>query len=265
MFRTGWTSMETFEFIEFEESGATATVWLNRPPANAVSQDMYVELKQFFDNVDKYLPDARVVVVAGRGKHFCGGNDLEEFKTLSPENSPARMKQVREAFFSIRDSAKPTVAAVQGAAVGTGLCIAASCDLVVAAENARFSLPEVNVGVMGGAKHLSRLVPQGMVRLMHLSGDMVPAADIYKFGGIVEVVPNDELMTRAQALADSLARHSPAALRFAKLSMNTIEYMDLESGYEYEQSLTGELSGYEDSKEAVNAFLERRTPHYTGR
>ena len=178
-----------------------------------------------------HLPEARVLVLAGRGKHFCGGNDLEEFKTLDPENSPGRMKEVREAFFSIYDSTKPVIAAVQGAAVGTGLAIAASCDLVVAAESSRFALPEVNVGVMGGAKHLSRMVPQGVVRLMHLSGDPVPAA---------KLLPYEQ-------------------------SLNAIEYMDLKSGYEFEQSLTGELSGYEDSKEALNAFLERRTPVYTGR
>lgn len=257
--------MKHFKFIEWDETGPTATVWLNRPPANAVNQAMYVEIKDFFDNVDTLLPDARAVVLAGRGKHFCGGNDLSEFQTLDPENSPSRMKQVREAFFSIYDSTKPTIAAVQGAAVGTGLCLAASCDLVVAAGSAKFALPEINVGVMGGAKHLSRLVPQGMVRLMHLSGDFIPASRLQPFGGIVEVVPDDKLQETAQALATSLARHSPAALRFAKRSMNEIEYMDLKAGYEFEQSLTTELSGYEDSKEAVNAFVERRTPVYTGR
>lgn len=257
--------MAQFEFIEWQANGSTATVWLNRPPANAVNQSMYVEIKEFFDNVDAHLPKARVLVLAGRGKHFCGGNDLEEFKTLGPENSPGRMKEVREAFFSIYDSTKPVIAAVQGAAVGTGLAIAASCDLVVAAESARFALPEVNVGVMGGAKHLSRMVPQGVVRLMHLSGDLIPAAKLLPYGGIVDVVPDEKLHETAQSLAESLARHSPAALRFAKQSLNTIEYMDLKSGYEFEQSLTAELSGYDDSKEALNAFLERRTPVYAGR
>ncbi|MBC2640755.1 MULTISPECIES: enoyl-CoA hydratase-related protein [unclassified Rhodococcus (in: high G+C Gram-positive bacteria)] len=257
--------MTQFEFIQWQETGPIATVWMHRPPANAVNQAMYVEIKRFFDNVDELLPEARVVVLAGRGKHFCGGNDLAEFQTLDPANSPSRMKQVREAFFSIYDSTKPTIAAVQGAAVGTGLCLAASCDLIVAAESARFALPEVNVGVMGGAKHLSRLVPQGMVRMMHLSGDLIPASRLLPYGGIVDVVADDKLLDTAQDLAASLARHSPAALRFAKQSLNTIEYMDLKAGYEFEQSLTAELSGYEDSKEAVNAFIERRAPVYTGR
>src|SRR6476620_729735 len=115
--------MTQFEFIEWQENGTTATVWLNRPPANAVNQGMYVEIKAFFDNVDVHLPEARALVLAARGKHFCVGNDLEEFKTLNPENSPGRMKEVREAFFSIYDSTKPVIAAVQGAAVGTGLAI----------------------------------------------------------------------------------------------------------------------------------------------
>src|SRR5687767_14433834 len=93
--RQNGQGMAQFEFLEWQENGTTATVWLNRPPANSVNQAMYVEMKEFFDNVDVHLPEARVLVLAGRGKHFCGGNDLEEFKTLDPENSPRRMKQVR--------------------------------------------------------------------------------------------------------------------------------------------------------------------------
>ncbi|MGO4258846.1 enoyl-CoA hydratase-related protein [Marmoricola sp. RAF53] len=254
-----------FESIEFRTEDGIGTVWLNRPPVNAVDSTMYVEIKTFFDEIDIHLPDARVIVLAGRGKHFCGGNDLAEFQTMTPDNAGERMRLVRESFWAIYDCPVPVIAAVHGVAVGTGLAIAASCDLIVAAEGARFALPEVNVGVMGGAKHLSRLVPQGMVRRMHLQGDLVDVAEIAPFGGIAEVVPPEQLMDAAHRLAASIARHSPAVLRFAKRSLNTIEHMDLKQGYESEQRLTVELSGYEDAKEAVNAFVERRPPVYTGR
>jgi enoyl-CoA hydratase len=238
---------------------------MNRPPVNAVSQPMYAEIKDLFSRIEEYAPDARAVVLVGAGKHFCGGNDLEEFKTLTPENSRVRMMAVREAFAAIYDSALPVIAAVRGVAVGTGVALAGSCDLVVAASGARFSLPEIGVGVMGGAKHLSRLVPQGVVRRMHYTADLVPAEELVQYGGIVSVVPSEQLEQAATELAQRITRHSPVAIKIAKRSLNQIEYMDLKSGYQFEQGLTAELSAYEDAKEAVQAFFERREPQYTGK
>jgi enoyl-CoA hydratase len=263
--KEGATAMKQFEFIECDDEGTTATLWLNRPPVNAVISEMYVEIRELFGDLAAYLPEARAVVLAGRGKHFCAGNDLSEFQSMNPQNAPSRMKQVREAFWAIYDAPIPVIAAVHGAAVGAGLGLAASCDLIVAADDAKFGLPEISVGVMGGAKHLSRLVPQGMVRLMYLTGELVGAQVLQPFGGIAKITPPNELLDTARGLARSIARHSPVALRFAKQNLNAIEYMDLKAGYEYEQGRTAELSGYADSKEAVNAYLERRTPVYTGR
>lgn len=257
--------MPDLQFIDWQSDGPIATVWLDRPPVNATDQQLYGEIRTFFRNVPDYLPEARAVVLAGRGKHFCAGNDLAEFQTLDPDNAPEQLQLAREAFWAIYDSPYPVIAAVHGVAVGSGLAIAASCDLVVAAEGARFATPEVNVGVLGGAKHLSRLVPQGMVRLMHYTGDLYTAEQLLPYGGIAEIVPNDGLLEAARDVARSIARHSPVTLRLAKRSLNGIEYRDLKSGYEFEQGQTRELAGYEDSKEAVNAFLERRTPVYTGR
>src|SRR5699024_8330876 len=123
-----------------------------------------------------------------------GGNDLEEFLTMTPENSRPRMRTVREAFAAIYDAALPVIAAVQGVAVGTGVALAAACDIVIAAEGARFGLPEINVGAMGGAKHLSRMVPQGVVRRMHLTGENAPAEELVPYGGIARVVPLESLL-----------------------------------------------------------------------
>jgi enoyl-CoA hydratase len=257
--------MNQLTHIDWHVDGHIATVWLSRPPLNATDQLLFSEIREFFSNIVEYLPQVRVVVLAGRGKHFCAGNDLADFQTLTPDNAPERLKLARDAFWAIYDSPLPVIAAVHGVAVGSGLAIAASCDLVIAAEGARFATPEVNVGVLGGAKHLSRLVPQGVVRLMHYTGDQYPAEKLLPYGGIVEIVPAERLLESAQTLARSIARHSPVTLKLAKRSLNGIEYMDLKAGYEFEQKLTRELSSHEDSKEAVNAFLEKRTPVYTGR
>jgi enoyl-CoA hydratase len=203
-----------------------------------------------------------VVVLRGEGKHFSAGNDLDEFMTLTSENSPGRMKLVREAFSAIYDCPVPVIAAVHGYALGTGVALAGSCDLVICGESAHFGTPEVGVGVMGGAKHLSRLVPQQVVRLMYLTADPVPASEIIRYGGVVRIVPDADLLDAALELAGRLTRHSPLALRMAKESLNTIEYMDLASGYQFEQRLTGRLAGSEDSQEARRAIVEKRPPRY---
>jgi enoyl-CoA hydratase len=255
----------TFSNLALSLESHVATVTMRRPPVNAVDLPMYSELKQAFSNIRTLMPEARVAILTGEGKHFCGGNDLNEFATMTPDNAPVRMLQVREAFLAIYDCALPVIAAVRGVAVGTGVALAGSCDMVIAGQSARFGLPEIQVGAMGGAKHLSRLVPQGVVRRMHLTADMLTATELAPFGGIVKVVPDETLLEEAHGLAKRVARHSPVALRIAKRSLNQIEYMDLRSGYQFEQSLTAELSGYGDAKEAVAAFFEKREPVYTGR
>jgi enoyl-CoA hydratase len=257
--------MSTYEFLRVEtgEQGI-ATVTMQRPPVNAVNQVMYRELRSMFEELAA-REDVNVVILAGDGKHFCGGNDLDEFKTLSPENSPSRMKEVREAFWAIYDCPVPVVAAVQGVAVGTGLGLVASCDFAVAAEGARLGVPEIAVGVMGGGKHLMRLMPQPQVRWMFFSGDPVGVEELVGYGAILAVVPPDELLAEAHRRAAAIARHSRLAIRYAKRSLNEIEFMELKPGYEAEQVYTGELSGYDDAKEAIAAFFERRDPVYTGR
>jgi enoyl-CoA hydratase len=252
-----------FEFLYVEWRGPVAVVTMRRPPVNAVNQQMYGEIRDLFSRVDELLPQARVVVLRGDGRHFCAGNDLVEFGSLTPANAPGRMKLVREAFAAVYDCPLPVIAAVHGAAAGTGAAIAGSCDLVVCAESARIAVPEVGVGVMGGAKHLSRLVPQQVMRQMYFTAEPVPAADLVQFGGIATVVPDEHLLDSALALAKRIAVHSGAALRHAKESLNTIEYMDLKAGYESEQRATARLSGHPDSQEARRAVLEKRAPTYS--
>ena len=254
----------SYEFLRWSVEDRVATVWLDRPPVNAVNQAMYRELRELFGDVSQMGEDVRAIVLAARGRHFCAGNDLNEFRTLSPENSPARMREVRAAFFAIQDAPLPVIGAVHGTAVGTGLAIAASCDFIVAAAGARLGVTEIRVGVMGAAKHLSRLVPEPVVRSMFFSGEPLPVEDLVGYGAVIAVVDPDELLPEALRRARQIAAHSPAAIRFAKRALNRIEFMELKPAYEYEQSLTGELSGHPDSKEAINAFFESREPAYGG-
>lgn len=252
-----------FAHLDLEIGDAIATVWLARPPVNSVSQAMYRELEALFSQPERYLPGAKAIVLAGRGRHFCAGNDLHEFATLSPENSDERMAEVRAAFFAIQDCPTAVVGAVRGAAVGTGLAIAASCDFVVAAEDARFGTPEIGVGIMGGARHLARLVPEPIVRWMYLTGEPVDVHRLVALGSVVATTSPDDVVALARAHAARIVRHSTAAIRMAKRSLNAIEVMDLQPGYTFEQGLTRELSGHPDSLEARRATLERRPANYS--
>lgn len=254
--------MGEFQYLEHKAKGSVLLVRLARTPVNAVNDAMYQEIRALFSSVDRIAPEVNAVVLTGTGKHFCGGNDLDEFLTMDSANARVRMFHVREAFFAIQDCAVPVIGAVHGAALGTGLAIAASCDIVVASTDARFGLPEITVGVMGGARHLARLVPQPMVRRMFFTGEPVSAAELYRVGGIDQVVERDALEETALALAAKIARHSPTALRVAKTALNAVETMDLKPGYEHEQSWTGWLSDHPDSKEAIRAGRERREPRY---
>jgi enoyl-CoA hydratase/carnithine racemase len=249
------------------EAGADgiALVKLNRPPANAVDRDMYIDIAHLFRNPDVIGPDVRAIVLAAAGKHFCAGNDLDEFASMTPDNGAERMWRVREAFFAIQDCPVPVIGAVQGAALGTGLAIAASCDFVVAAAGAKFGLPELTVGVMGGARHLARMAPQPLVRRMFFTGEHLPAQQFADAGAAVVVVPPERLIETARGFAARIASYSPTAVRLAKQILNRIERMELKQGYEFEQGFTVRMSGHPDSKEALQAFAERRPARYAKR
>ncbi len=248
------------DFVNLEVRDHISIVTIDRPPVNAINQQLYEEITSTFKAVDGH-DEIRAVVFRAEGeKAFIAGNDLNEFATMNPDNAEERMVRVRESFWSVYDCRVPVVGAVNGVALGSGLAYAAVCDALIASEDATFGLPEIDVGVMGGAKHLSRLVPQMMVRYMHYTGATITAQEMKEFGAVIEVVPKQDLMQTALTLADRIAKKSPIAIEMAKKSLNAIERMGLKEGYELEQGLSGELSGYEDSKEAVRAFFEKREP-----
>ena len=253
-----WTRLET----DLAPDGV-ATITLARPPVNAVDLVMYRELRDLFVDIDSIGNDVRAVVLTGEGKHFCAGNDLEDFATMDGDNVRERMFHVREAFFAIQQCAVPVIGAVAGAALGTGLAIAASCDFVIAAEDASFGLPELSVGVHGGARHLSRLVSQPLVRWMYFTGQRLSAAEMHAVGAVVRVVPRSELLAAAESEARRIAAYSPTAVRMGKHGLNDIEFTDIRTGYEHEQGLTARMMRHPDSKIALEASRAGETPAYS--
>lgn len=242
-----------------------AVVTLDNPPVNALPMETVQELTDVFDSFND-RDDVRVVVLTGTGKAFSGGADLKQRPDFSiPGVRSRRNRLVREVAYAIADNAKPTIAAVNGPALGAGLGLVASCDIIVASERATFGLPEVDVGLMGGGKHAARLFPHSLVRRMMLTGYRVPAEEAYRRGVIEAALPHDDLMPWAMELARTIASKSPLAVRYAKDSMRTIETMTLRDGYVYEQGNTAKLSTSYDAAEAQRAFVEKRAPVFQGR
>jgi enoyl-CoA hydratase len=260
------------KFIQLDIADGIATVTLNRPKVNALSAEMFREITATFRQLGQSR-DASVVVFTAPGERiFCAGVDLQDsarrharelaegdtvIDLLDPGASP------RDCFDAVMDCPLPVIGAINGMAIGAGAVLAACCDIVIASENASFSVPEIKAGVLGGARHLQRLVGSHKMRVMYLTGDAVPAQELYRLGAIEAVVPAEQLMTAARALAARIAANSPLGLRLGKEAMNRVEDMGVKEGYRLEQDYTGRVSRYKDSQEARAAYLEKRAPNWS--
>jgi len=254
------------EVIRCEVSDYIAQVTMDRPPVNALSQAFQEEMMLVFDTLSD-RDDVRVAVLTGAGKHFCAGADIKA--RVGGERQPGdgwqHSRRAREAFHSIVECKVPVIGAINGSALGAGLAIAASCDMLIAAENCSLGLPEINVGLLGGGRHAMRLFGHSKARRMMFTGQRLDGHELYRLGVVEACVPPDQLMDTAMALAKEIAGKSPIAMQLAKHAMNAIEFMSLRDGYRFEQSMTAELSKYEDSREAMRAFVEKREPVFKGR
>ncbi|OWT73667.1 MULTISPECIES: enoyl-CoA hydratase/isomerase family protein [unclassified Achromobacter] len=255
-----------FDTLRVALQDHVATVWLDHPPVNAVNtqllQDLTLALDQFGDD-----PEVRCVVLTGQGKVFCAGADLKNRGQMldQPGGLPQHSRRTRELFHAIRECPKPVIAALNGPALGAGLGIAASCDILVAAESASLALPEVDVGLLGGVKHAQRLFGHSRLRRMMLTGMRVTGAELYRLGIVEACVPNDRLMEEAGAIARQIASKSPVSVQLMIQTANAIEDMSLRDGYRYEQDMTAQVAKTDDAKEARQAFLEKRAPVFKGR
>lgn len=243
-----------------------ATVTIDRPPVNAVNAQLLDEMMLVFDTLSDRT-DVRVAILTGAGRTFCAGADIKERagRERAPGDIWQHSRRAREAFHALVECKVPVIAAINGAALGAGLAMVASCDMLLASENAVLGLPEINVGLLGGGRHAMRLFSHSKARRLMFTGQRLTGAQLYAMGIVEECVPADKLMETARALAAEIASKSPVAMRLAKHAMNSVEFMTLRDGYRFEQGMTAELSQYEDSKEAMRAFVEKRPPVFTGR
>lgn len=255
------------KFIEIDvNADHVATITLNRPPVNALEPQIREELVWAFDTMHD-RDDVRAIVLCSRGKVFCAGADIKAKTMMSDEPGTyvRANRLIREAFYCILECPKPVIAAVHGAAIGAGFAMASCCDIIVAAEDAFFSMPEINVGLAGGVGFLQRVMPQHKLRWLLLSGERISPADLQRMGVIEKVVPAADLMPTAMAVATMIASKSPVASRMIKESFALAEDRTLRDAYRLEQNVTVALSRKDDTREAQRAFVEKRKPNFTGR
>jgi len=239
-------------------------VTIDRPPVNAMTLAAHRELLAALRSVEDDA-DIRCVVLTGAGdRAFVAGGDVGELGAMDAASALVRTRVIRQVFDAIRRNPVPVIAAVNGYALGGGLVMVSQCDIVVAAETATFGLPEINVGVMGGTKHLARIVPEKVMRWMALTGNRVDAAYLERLGAIAKVVPKEKVLDAALAVADEICAKSPAGVRLMKEVINLTEPMDVDNGYHVETYATAIISTHPDSKEAAKAFKEKRKPLYGG-
>lgn len=260
--------MELFSLphIKIEIADFVATVTMSNPPVNAQTDETQEELIFAMDCLSD-RDDVRVVVLTGEGRTFCAGVDIKARAVKEWAEGTRRQNQrtARESYHAVRECTKPVIGAINGAALGAGLAIVASCDILIASERATLGLPEVTVGLMGGCRHAMQLFGRSCVRRIMLTGDRIDGAELYRLGVVEACVPHDDLLSTAQEMGRRIAGYSPLATQLAKQSLNTIEQLSLRDGYRYEQEMTIQLGKTEDSKEAMAAFREKRAPVFTGR
>ncbi len=257
-----------YETLLLEQADGVVTVTINRPEKrNALNTRVRRELVQALDRV-REDDAARVVIVTGAGaRAFVAGADVREFAGRTAAQQQAAMEE-RRVFDEVAAFPKPTIAMVNGYALGGGCELALACDLRVAGRSARFGQPEIKLGLLpggGGTQRLSRLVGPGRAMRMVLTGEMVAAEEAERIGLADLVVADAELPRRTMALARQIAAHSPVAVRMAKEALRAAVELPLAQGLERERELFLEAFASEDATEGIAAFLEKREPRFRGR
>jgi enoyl-CoA hydratase/carnithine racemase len=223
---------------------------------------MQNELTRIFDYASD-SDEVRVLILTGSGHVFSAGADLKSRPDINVAGAlPEHSRRTRECFHAIVECRRPVICALNGPALGAGLALAASCDILLASENASLGLPEIDVGLLGGARYAMRLFGHAMTRQMVFTGYRVPAAELLRLGVVLAMVPQEALMSSAMEMAQTIAQKSPLAVQLAKHALGAVAEMSLRDGYRFEQEMTALLSKSEDGKEARAAFLERRAPVY---
>ena len=266
------TDLSTYEHILVNRTGRILTLTLNRPDRlNALHGPLHTELSTIFRDVNRD-PDSDVVILTGAGRGFCAGGDVKGMATSESGSNVKRSRaevrgEAQEIVHSILDLEKPLIASVNGVAVGLGATVALLCDIVIASDRARIGDRHVNVGLVagdGGAVIFPLLVGINKAKELLMTGDLIEGEELLRLGMVNHLVPHDELPSFTMAMAERLAGMAPYACRATKMVLNKIlkqrAELVLDAGLAWERL----GAPMHDHHEAAQAFVEKRTPVFTG-
>jgi enoyl-CoA hydratase len=258
-----------FEVLSEPGDEGIAVVTVNRPDKmNALSGAVVAELKDAFTRIGSD-PAVRAVIVTGAGnKAFVAGADINELAVLTPVEAREYAIQGQETFRLLETCGKPTVAAINGFALGGGLELAMACSVRFASENAKLGQPEVKLGLIpgyGGTQRLPRLVGRGRALELLLTGEIIEPAEAHRIGLVNSVVPQDELLRYSRFWLAKVLANAPLSLGLVLEAVDTGLDSSLDAGLRFEAAAFGISAATEDRREGTRAFLEKRKPAFAGK
>ena len=255
------------ELVRLEVDDGVGTIRLDRPPMNAIDEDLTRELRAAADEASRRV-DVRAVVVWGGEKVFAAGADIKMMAGMSPAEAKPMIAGLQDAFSMVEEIPKVTIAAVSGYALGGGCELAMCADLRFAADDAKLGQPEIKLGIIpgaGGTQRLPRLVGPSRAREIIYSGRVVPADEAFDIGLVDAVFPADRVYEEAVESARGYARGPTQALRAAKLAITWGGRTDLRTGLVIEREAFVDLFATEDRSEGMAAFMDKREARFQGR
>jgi enoyl-CoA hydratase len=258
----------TYELLTFEVADRIATITVNRPDKlNALNDALMAELSLAIDEAVR-RGDVGAVLLTGAGRAFVAGADIGELADQTATEGKARAERGQQAFRKFERSPKPTLAAVNGFALGGGCELAMACHVRLASETAKFGQPEVKLGIVpgyGASQRLPRLVGKGRALQLLLTGEMIDAAEAYRIGLVNRVVPPAELLDAARAMLATMLAQGPLAIAHCIEAVDRGLDLPLDDGIALEASYFGLLSATADKAEGMHAFLEKRPAQFKGK
>lgn len=259
-----------FNNVIFEKEENIAVVTINRPKAlNALNRETLKDLNSVLDVLEEDDTIYAVVVIGAGEKAFVAGADITEMKELTVEEARRFSNLGNRVFRRLENLEKPVIAAIGGFALGGGCELSLACDIRIASEKASFGQPEVALGVtpgFGGTQRLARVVGLGMAKELLYTGRTVKAEEALRIGLVNRVVAPEALLDEAKALANTIVKQAPIAVRLCKAAINRGMQMDIDTAISYESEIFGECFASLDQKEGMTAFAEKRpTKGFTGK
>ncbi|WP_423799262.1 enoyl-CoA hydratase [Neobacillus sp. SAB-20_R2A] len=255
------------DYLKWSVEDSIATITLQRPPANALSSGLLRELTAALDEIEPSR-EIRAVVIHGEGRFFSAGADIKEFTTVSSSEGFSNLgKFGQDLFDRMEKFPKPIIAAIHGAALGGGLELAMSCHIRLVSETAKLGLPELQLGIIpgfAGTQRLPKYVGTARAAEMMLTSEPITGLEAVQYGLANHAYPENEVLEQAYKMAGKIAKKSPGSVKAAIELLNYSKTKEFYEGVKRESELFGEVFVSKDAKEGIQAFIEKREPHFKG-